>query len=169
MNQIKMLTGQQGPAMCRVAGQVLTVGQDVGADEAQRMVDGHLAFEVRETSTPDQLAMPSTSSLAIAAATTSALSAEAQPDGSLQLNGSGQISDDLVVDGTMAPAMAAEPAPVTEPAPAAEPAPVTEPAPAAEPAPVTEPAPAAEPAPATEPATAPAKRASRAKKTDAQG
>lgn len=46
MDKIKMLVGQEGPALSRLPGQVLAVGTDIDADEAQRLVDGDLALEV---------------------------------------------------------------------------------------------------------------------------
>ncbi|KTT72624.1 hypothetical protein [Sphingomonas endophytica] len=48
MDKIKMLVGQEGPGLSRLPGQTLTVGVDVGADEAQRLVDGDLAIDVSE-------------------------------------------------------------------------------------------------------------------------
>lgn len=151
MNKIKMMVGQQGPAICRLPGQVLVVGVEIGAEEAQRLVDGHIAAEVREIPLPDQA---STSTLAIAASTVATDALEPAPAGE---------PEPVVLPATAGdPAQTIEPAPATETAPA-EPAPV-EPAPA-EPAPA-EPAPA-EPAPA-EPAPAPAKRV-RVKKPAAQG
>lgn len=40
---ICMLVGQEGPDLSRVRGQVLVIGVDVGADEAQRLVDAEFA------------------------------------------------------------------------------------------------------------------------------
>lgn len=51
MDKIKMLVGQEGPALSRLPGQVLAVGTDIDADEAQRLVDGDLAVEVVEEAT----------------------------------------------------------------------------------------------------------------------
>lgn len=48
MIKIKMLVGQEGPALSRLPGQVLAIGTDIDADEAQRLVDGDLALEVIE-------------------------------------------------------------------------------------------------------------------------
>lgn len=76
MNKIKMMVGQQGPSICRLPGQVLVVGVEIGAEEAQRLVDGHIAAEVREIQLPDQ---SSTSTLAIAASTVAADALEPAP------------------------------------------------------------------------------------------
>lgn len=52
MDKIKMLVGQEGPALSRLPGQVLAIGTDIDADEAQRLVDGDLALEVIEQVAP---------------------------------------------------------------------------------------------------------------------
>ncbi len=52
MDKIKMLVGQEGPALSRLPGQVLALGTDIDADEAQRLVDGDLALEVIEEAAP---------------------------------------------------------------------------------------------------------------------
>ena len=49
MKTIKMLCGQQGPEVSRLPGQVLTVGVDIDADEAQRLVDHKLAIDAGGT------------------------------------------------------------------------------------------------------------------------
>jgi len=40
---IKMLVGQEGPGLSRVAKQILVVGTDIDADEAQRLIDASFA------------------------------------------------------------------------------------------------------------------------------
>lgn len=40
---IRMLVGQEGPSISRVRGQELTVGEDLGADEANRLIDADFA------------------------------------------------------------------------------------------------------------------------------
>ncbi len=40
---IRMLVGQEGPTVSRRHGQELTIGSDVDADEAQRLVDADFA------------------------------------------------------------------------------------------------------------------------------
>ena len=44
--RIRMLVGQEGPAISRVRGQELTIGAEIDADEAQRLVDADFAEEV---------------------------------------------------------------------------------------------------------------------------
>lgn len=46
MDKIKMLTGQEGPALSRARGQELTIGVDIDAGEAQRLVDSDLALDI---------------------------------------------------------------------------------------------------------------------------
>lgn len=58
MTKIKMLVGQEGPTLSRLPGQVLIVGTDIDADEAQRLVDGDLALEVVEEAAPASSAPP---------------------------------------------------------------------------------------------------------------
>lgn len=58
MKAIRMLVGQEGPAISRVRGQVLAVGTDVDSDEAGRLVNATFAEEVTDA------APPSTSSTA---------------------------------------------------------------------------------------------------------
>lgn len=60
MDKIKMLVGQEGPALSRLPGQVLVVGTEIDADEAQRLVDGDLATEVIEQAAPPAPAAPTT-------------------------------------------------------------------------------------------------------------
>jgi hypothetical protein len=43
---IRMLVGQEGPAVSRVRGQELTIGTDIGTDEAQRLVDADFAERI---------------------------------------------------------------------------------------------------------------------------
>lgn len=43
MDKITMLVAQEGPAISRARLQVLTVGTDIDADEAQRLVDAAFA------------------------------------------------------------------------------------------------------------------------------
>lgn len=43
---IRMLVGQEGPDLSRVRGQELTIGVDIDAAEAQRLVDADFAEEV---------------------------------------------------------------------------------------------------------------------------
>ena len=43
---ICMLVGQEGPDLSRVRGQVLVIGVDVGADEAERLVGADFAERV---------------------------------------------------------------------------------------------------------------------------
>lgn len=43
---IRMLVGQEGPAVSRVRGQELTIGTDIDADEAQRLLDADFAERV---------------------------------------------------------------------------------------------------------------------------
>lgn len=43
---IRMLVGQEGPELSRVRGQVLTIGTDLDADEAERLVDADFAERV---------------------------------------------------------------------------------------------------------------------------
>ena len=40
---IRMLVGQEGPSVTRVRGQELTIGTDIGAEEAQRLIDADFA------------------------------------------------------------------------------------------------------------------------------
>lgn len=40
---IRMLVGQEGPTLSRVAGQELEVGTEIGADEALRLIDALFA------------------------------------------------------------------------------------------------------------------------------
>lgn len=43
---IRMLVGQEGPNVSRDRGQELTIGTDIGADEAQRLIDAEFAERV---------------------------------------------------------------------------------------------------------------------------
>lgn len=43
---IRMLVGQEGPAVSRARGQELTIGDEIDADEAQRLVDAEFAERV---------------------------------------------------------------------------------------------------------------------------
>lgn len=59
MDKITMLVGQEGPAVSRVRGQVLTIGTDVDAAEAQRLVDADFALEGdASTDAPSPAAAP---------------------------------------------------------------------------------------------------------------
>lgn len=40
---IRMLVGQEGPTVSRKRGQELTIGGDIDADEAQRLLDADFA------------------------------------------------------------------------------------------------------------------------------
>lgn len=40
---IRMLTGQEGPDLSRVRGQLLEVGKDIGSTEATRLIDATFA------------------------------------------------------------------------------------------------------------------------------
>ena len=44
--RIRMLVGQEGPAISRVRGQELMIGSEIDAAEAQRLVDADFAEEV---------------------------------------------------------------------------------------------------------------------------
>jgi hypothetical protein len=43
---IRMLVGQEGPAVSRVPGQQLTIGADIDAGEAQRLLDADFAERI---------------------------------------------------------------------------------------------------------------------------
>ncbi|MBB4152908.1 hypothetical protein GGQ80_000796 [Sphingomonas jinjuensis] len=50
--KIRMLVGQEGPATSRVRGQLLEVGVDVDAAEAERLVEATFAEAVDEQPAP---------------------------------------------------------------------------------------------------------------------